>query len=93
MCERDWVSVCGGGGGTETCVVCSCWWVRVMLLGSDGNAEETSFEDFLLECAQHHSVTGNLAHGWKSCVSAAILIDPLSYGRDLLPGSPFVGVT
>lgn len=52
MGERDWVSVCEGGGGT-TSVVCSCWWVRVGLLGSNGNPEETSFEDFLLECAQH----------------------------------------
>lgn len=42
-----------------------------------------------------HSITviGNLSLGWKSCASAALPIDPLSYSGALLPGSPFVRVT
>lgn len=66
-------------------VVCSCCCIRVKLLGSDGNLEETSFEDFLLENAQHHPVTGNFSLGWKSCVSATLQIDSLSFTYQEIP--------
>ena len=93
LCERERLGecMCGTEGGPETYVVCSCWCIRVRLLGSDGKPKKPLLRT---SCWRTHSIMVSLEiyHLDGSPVFLPLL-NILIYNRALLPGSRSVGVT